>query len=415
MSSRVASDAHSLGRLQAFWWFFLLAESAVLVSCYWYLSARFHLPAGPLAGAERWLLLAALVIGIELWLVRRNLRKNHRRGETHLLPSLGIGNTLTLIRGLAYALMAGFLFAPRPEGWLAWAPALLYSVACFADFFDGYFARLTDHSTVLGEVLDVEFDGLGMLVAISLAIQYGQLPWIYLLIGLGRPLFVWGLRWRAQRNLPEFPMTPSANRRIVAGVQMGFMMILLWPVFTPPLTYLVALMFGGPIVASFARDWFVMIGVIDPASVGYRRIHGAIQQILFVWLPLLFRYSGAALTAMILWRVFLDRALWLTLPSPFDVIAPAITGVVLVLGTVAVMSAVLGVAGRIVGIVFVLVSCVDALALGLGLDNGALLVVAATLVMTGTGRFALWTPEEYLFNTRTGQRKPARPKMERSA
>lgn len=415
MTSRVASDANSLGRLQALWWGFLLAESAVLVSCYWYLSDQFRLSAGPLAGADRWLLLATLVIGIELWLVRRNLGKNHRHGETHLLPSLGIGNTLTLIRGLAYALMAGFLFAPRPEGWLAWAPAILYSVACFADFFDGYLARLTDHSTVLGEVLDMEFDGLGMLVAISLAIQYGQLPWIYLLIGLGRPLFVWGLRWRAQRGLPEFPMTPSANRRIVAGVQMGFMMILLWPVFAPPLTYLVALMFGGPIVASFLRDWFVMIGVLDPASDGYRRTHGMIRQILFVWLPLFFRYSAAALTGLILWRVFQDRTLWLTLPSPFDAIAAGITAVVLVLGTLAVVTAVFGVAGRITGIVFILVACVDALARGLGLDNGFVLVAAATLVMTGTGRFALWTPEEYLFNTRTGQRKPARPKMERPA
>jgi CDP-diacylglycerol---glycerol-3-phosphate 3-phosphatidyltransferase len=415
MSSRVASDAHSLGRLQAFWWFFLLAESAVLVSCYWYLSVRFHLPAGPLAGAERWLLLAALVIGIELWLVRRNLRKNHRRGETHLLPSLGIGNMLTLTRGLAYALMAGFLFAPRPDGWLAWAPAILYSVACFADFFDGYFARLTDHSTVLGEVLDIEFDGLGILIAISLAIQFGQLPFFFLLIGLGRPLFVWGLRWRAQRGLPEFPMTPSANRRIVAGVQMGFMMFVLWPVFTPPFTYLAALLFGGPIVASFLRDWFVVIGWIDPTSEAYRKIHGAIRQILFSWLPLFLRYTAAAVTGLILWRVLGDMSIWYTLPPPFSAIAPGITVAVLVLGAIATAAALLGIAGRVVGVVFVLVACVDVLARGLGLDNGFLFSAAATLVMIGTGRFALWTPEEYIFNTQTGRQNSAQPKVERSA
>ncbi|MCB0116922.1 MAG: CDP-alcohol phosphatidyltransferase family protein [Caldilineaceae bacterium] len=405
MPSRAASDATSLGRLQTYWWGFLLAEIVVLISCYWYLSNRFHLPTGPMTGAERWLVLAGLVIGVELWLVRRNLGKNHRRGEKNLLPTLGIGNALTLIRGLAYALMAGFLFAPRPDGWLAWAPAILYSVACFADFFDGYLARITDHTTVLGEVLDIEFDGLGILIGIALAIQYGQLPWIYLLVGLGRPLFVWGLRLRAQRGLPEFPMTPSANRRIVAGVQMGFMMIVLWPVFAPPLTTLAALLFGGPIVVSFLRDWFVVIGRLDPASESYRRVHGATQQILFAWLPVFFRYSGAAVTALILWRVVQDRAIWFALPAPFDVIAPGITSVVFVLGAVAALTAVLGVAGRITGVVFVLVACVDALVRGLGADNGFLLITAVTLVMTGTGRFALWTPEEYLFNNQTGRRR----------
>ncbi len=412
MTSSVSSHANPLGRLQTWWWFFLCAESAVLALCYWYLSAGIGLPPGPLNRSEQWLLLATGVIAVQLWLVRRNLRKNHRRGETQLLPTLGLGNSLTLIRGLAYALMAGFLFAPRPEGWLAWAPAILYGVACVADFLDGYLARITDHSTVLGEVLDIEFDGLGLLVGIALAIQYEQLPLVYLLIGLARPLFVSGLRWRSQRGLAEFPMTPSANRRIVAGVQMGFVVIVLWPVFTPPLTTLAAILFGLPLALSFLRDWFVVIGWIDPSSAGYRRTHAAVRQMLFAWAPLPARLIGAGTALLILWQVRQDPGLWLTLPMPFTMIAPALTGVILVLGAIAIIAALLGVAGRVTGIVLILVACTDALARSLGIDNGLLLAIGATLVMLGTGRLALWTPEEYFFNTQTGRRKKTHPTQE---
>jgi CDP-diacylglycerol--glycerol-3-phosphate 3-phosphatidyltransferase len=407
MANRL-SETRSLTRLQAIWWLFLLCESAVIAVCYWFLFGETMTHQRIVSPANQWLILAALVIGVELWLLRRNLRKNHRHGEIFLLPTLGIGNMLTLLRGLAYALMAGFLFAPRPGGWLDWAPAILYTFACLADFFDGYLARITNHSTLLGEVLDMEFDGLGMLICVALAVQYGQLPFVYLLIGLARPLFVLGLRLRKDRGLPEYPMTPSSNRRLVAGLHMGFMMFLLWPVFTPPASTIAAFLFGMPIVLSFLRDWLVVTGQINPNTNGYRRLHKVSTDLLFSWLPPLLRISVAILSMWIVWRAVVDPEPWRILLTNLGVAQSALMILLLGLGAIAAVTALLGIATRIAGIALIAVAVTDFLARTLSLDNGLLFAAAISLVLLGSGRFALWTPEEYIFHVRTGQRtKPA--------
>jgi CDP-diacylglycerol---glycerol-3-phosphate 3-phosphatidyltransferase len=404
-----------LTRLQAVWWLFLLAESAVIVFCYWFLYGQTKTQQQISTPANQWLILAALVIGVELWLIRRNLCKNHRRGEISLLPTLGIGNVLTILRGLAYALMAGFLFAPRPGGWLDWAPAILYSFACLADFFDGYLARITNHSTLLGEVLDMEFDGLGILISVALAVQYGQLPFIYLLIGVARPLFVLGLRLRKDRGLPEYPMTPSSNRRIVAGVHMGFMMFLLWPIFTPPATTIAAFLFGMPIVLSFLRDWLVMTGVLDPALDGYRQLHRWSKTLLFGWLPPLLRIGAAILAVRILGRAIVDPEPWRILLANLGIAGPALMLILLGVGGVAAVAAPVGIAPRVAGIGLIVVAITDFLARTVILENGLLFAAGISLVLLGSGRLALWTPEEYIFHYRTGQRAQADANSEPSS
>lgn len=403
-----------LTRLQATWWLFLVVESAVVVFCYRFLYVQTKAHQQVSAPANQWLILAALVIGVELWLLRRNLRKNHRQGEVSLLPTLGIGNVLTILRGLAYALMAGFLFAPRPGGWLDWAPAILYSFACLADFFDGYLARVTNHSTLLGEVLDMEFDGLGMLISVMLAVQYGQLPFIYLLIGVARPLFVLGLRLRKDRGLPEYPMTPSANRRMVAGVHMGFMMFLLWPIFAPPATNIAAFLFGMPVVLSFLRDWMVMTGVLDPASDGYLRLRRWSKTLLFGWLPPLLRIGAAALAVWILGRAIVDPEPWRSLLANLGSAGPAVMLILLGVASVAAVAAPLGIAPRVAGIGLIAVSITDFLARTLILENGLLFAIGISLVLLGGGRLALWTPEEYIFHYRTGQRAQTDANLESS-
>lgn len=403
MANRL-SETRSLTRLQAVWWLFLLCESAVIAVCYWFLFGETITHPRAVSPANQWLILAAFVIGVELWLLRRNLRKNHRHGEISLLPSLGIGNILTLLRGLAYALMAGFLFAPRPGGWLDWAPAILYSFACLADFFDGYLARVTNHSTLLGEVLDMEFDGLGMLISVALAIQYGQLPFVYLLIGVARPLFVLGLRLRNSRGLPEYPMTPSSNRRLVAGVHMGFMMFLLWPVFTPPATTIAAFLFGMPIVLSFLRDWLVVTGAIDPSSDGYRRLHRHSKILLFEWLPPLLRIVAAILAVWIVGRAVDDPEAWQILLADLGSARSDFIALVIGVGALAALAGLAGIATRVAGIGLIAVAITDFLARTVTLENGVLFAAAISLVLLGSGRFALWTPEEYIFHYRTGQR-----------
>jgi CDP-diacylglycerol--glycerol-3-phosphate 3-phosphatidyltransferase len=173
----------SLISLRRRWWLMASLYAPLLLLGYQLLRTEWHL-----AYAWRWAVMAAGVLAYELWLLWRGLKDNRLRGRSTLLPTLGAGNVLTLLRGLALGLLAGFLFSPWPPGRLAWMPALLYTLAIIADYLDGYLARITHRATVLGESLDIEFDALGMLIAISLAVHYDQLPWWYLLLGLSRYL-----------------------------------------------------------------------------------------------------------------------------------------------------------------------------------------------------------------------------------
>ena len=184
------------------------------------------------AGAfgRQWLVQTAVIGVYCLWVVWRYLPENHRPGETAVLATFGWGNRLTLLRGLLISMVGGFLFIPWLSGWFAWLPALFYTTADIADFLDGYAARKSQHVTLLGVRLDMEFDGLGMVVVSLLAVWYGQLPWWYLLIGLARYFFLIGLWIREQLNLPNEPMPHSWHRRIFAGFQMGFMSVVLWPI-----------------------------------------------------------------------------------------------------------------------------------------------------------------------------------------
>ena len=103
--------------------------------------------------AIRWLGLAALSSILFLGFLWRSLELNTRPRDGHLLAGFGPGNFLTILRGFFLALLIGFLFSPRPPGWLAWIPGLLYSIVAIADLFDGYLARKFDQQTMLGEQL----------------------------------------------------------------------------------------------------------------------------------------------------------------------------------------------------------------------------------------------------------------------
>jgi CDP-diacylglycerol--glycerol-3-phosphate 3-phosphatidyltransferase len=208
--------------------------------------------------ATGWLATSGLVLGYLLWTLWRLLRYNQRQGEQVLLPSLGAGNTLTFVRGVLVAGLAGFLFWPRSEGWAAWIPGVFYTVAGLLDYLDGYLARITNHTTRLGELLDLNVDGIGVLAATLLVVQYGQAPWWYLLVGLVRYLFVFGLWLRRRLKLPIYDLPPSIRRRAFAGLQMGFLFVMLWPVFTPPATHLAALVFSVPFLGGFLYDWLLV-------------------------------------------------------------------------------------------------------------------------------------------------------------
>ena len=112
----------------------------------------------------RWLLMSGLALLYILWISWKGLKDNHRPGESELLPTLGLGNIISISRGFVMVLFCGFLFSPWPDyGWTAWLPGLLYTLAGLPDFIDGLAARLTNHVTKLGGTLDISVDSLGVL------------------------------------------------------------------------------------------------------------------------------------------------------------------------------------------------------------------------------------------------------------
>lgn len=395
----------------------MLAEQPSLSSlrwrwCFVALAYAVSIAAGYLIVRNNWLLYAAnwaiwslIVFAIHIGILWWGLKHNHRRHEKDLLPTLGYGNGLTLTRGLVICLLAGFLFAPRPDGLLAWAPALLYTVACLLDYLDGYVARITGHTTVLGEILDMEFDGLGMLVAVTLAIQYGQIPPWYFVLGVARQLFVFGMWLRQRLDMPVRDLPPSDNRRLIAGFQMGFMTVMLWPTLAPPTTTLACYMFSIPLAFSFGRDWLVVSGLVDANAPGYQRARRWIKRWSERRIPLALRIVGFAVMLLLYFGPQPHVALW-----RFYVAETAIPPLALLFGTLALLSPVavvlflLGIGARTASIVLLGTALLDMLAVGFAWQtNGVLLISALWVLQAGGGDFSLWNIEERLLRRRLGE------------
>ena len=267
------------------------------------------------APAGRWLLLAILLGGLNLANLWWRLPLNRRQGSGELLTSLGPGNWLTISRGIAISLTGAFLVADRPAGALAWLPALLYTAADVADYFDGYLARRANHATELGAYLDVSYDGLGMLLVSLLAVRCGQLPAWYLLLGLARYLFLIGIWLRQKLSWPVYPMQDSVHRRVFAGFQMGFMSVVLWPIVPPLPATIAGTIFALPTALGFLRDWFITAGTFAADNETYRRWQRFVFRHSTSWFPLLLRLICVSTMAWILWQAepaWQPRA-WVTL------------------------------------------------------------------------------------------------------
>jgi len=338
--------------------------------------------------AARWLILPSAVIAHLLAVLWRNLETNHRAGESQLFPTFGWGNTLTLLRGAWVAALAGFLFLPRPDGWLAWIPGILYTLSVAADFFDGYVARRTQRVTRLGEILDMSFDGLGVLVASILAIQYGQVPVWYLTVAFARPLFLAGLWLRRRLNKPSHDLPPSTSRRVFAGFQMGFLAVVLWPLFSPPGTLIAATLFGLPLLIGFARDWLAVSGNLRLCL----KIRGSPQKTLIHWLPVLLRLGILALSLGLLRGAspdFKDQGTALLLLGGLHAAAT----ILIVFGAAARFSAILALC--LLGFYQMFTSLTPV--------QFALGAIYTAILYLGSGAFSLWTPEDQLVYRRAGE------------
>jgi len=241
----------------------------------------------------RWLALAVPVLGYALGLAGRHLGHHRRADAEPVLPVFGLGTVLTLARGLAGGLLAGFILAGPPPPALAWLPAILYTLAGLADGLDGYLARRRRQQTRLGAILDIEFDALGVLVVAALAVRWGRWPPLLLIVGLARYLFLAGLALRRRRGRPICDLPPSAIRRVLAGLQMGVLSVTLWPITPAPLATLVGICFTVPFLVVFIRDGLLAACLLDARTTGYRRLAAWAETVLARWLPLPLRFATA--------------------------------------------------------------------------------------------------------------------------
>jgi len=337
------------------------------------------------AYALRWLMLPTPAVAYLLIVLGRNLGANHRTGERGLLPSLGWGNRLTLLRGLLTAAMLGFLFLPRPSGWLAWLPGILYILSDASDFFDGYLARRTNHITRLGEILDMSFDGLGVLATALLAVQYGQVPGWYLLVAFSRHLYLAGLWLRKRLGKPVYALPPNAGRRLFAGLMMGFLAAALLPAFSPPGLHIAAALFGLPFLVGFARDWLYASGMLR----GPGELNATRQAALTRGLPFLLRLAVLALGL---------GALALGGGNPFIYLPPALAAA----HFVAIILVALGIMPRVTAIVGLCLLGLYQVYAGLTPSLILLAIAYTAILYLGGGALAWWAPEEHLFQRRAG-------------
>jgi CDP-diacylglycerol--glycerol-3-phosphate 3-phosphatidyltransferase len=353
--------------------------------------------------ALNWLAITAICTLYLLWLLWRGLPENRRAGERQLLGTLGAANLLTLGRGLGLAALAGFLFSPRPAGWVAWLPGVIYTLAAAADFLDGWVARATNRATRLGESLDMNLDGLGVLAAAGLVVQWGQAPAMYLSVALARYAYTGGLALWRRSGRPAYPLPPSVRRRAFAGLQMGLLVVLLWPVFGPPGTWIAAVLFALPFLAGFGYDWLYAAGLIKRsapriapriAPPGKNRSETLSFSRLQRYLPVALRLAAIALGA----------AHAFTLPGGGRPLATPFQAVLLLLEGAVLGFILFGAAGRTAAIAGLLLLGAHQIYASLSPAQIALAGVYIALLYLGTGARSLWTPEDRLIYKRLGEK-----------
>jgi CDP-diacylglycerol---glycerol-3-phosphate 3-phosphatidyltransferase len=384
MPAKIKKSNIPLTRLRLQWVLFTLAAGTFI-----WLTFEILIVAWYPGYAGRWMVQAAVLSIFPLVVLWRGLPDNRRPGETYLVPTLGAGNLLTAIRGILIAALAGFLFLPRPIGWIGWIPGVLYTVAALADLFDGYLARKFHQATRLGEILDMSFDGLGVLVGSFLLVQYGQAPGVYLLVGLARYLFLFGSWIRRRAGKPVFELAESRARRPLAGAQMGFIAVTLFPVFSPPGITLAAALFALPFLVSFLLDWLVVSGVLNSAPskviIGIHTRGKSFNTFLLRWMPVTLRFLATGL--LVIWLLSANRP-----------IMPMV-GFLAGLGGIMVAA---GAAGRLAALMVLFSLGIHTGSSSLGLIEVCLLIVAIAIFFMGSGAYSIWVPERQLISRRLG-------------
>ncbi len=360
-----------LKKIKKQWLIWVILVIAIWLGIFLYFSLALNFIEGILWGSCS----LAIIIWQNIRLFKL-LPSNRRNEHFPLLPSIGIANWISLSRGILIAFLTGFIFMAKPSNWIGWIPAFLYLAAALLDYVDGIAARLTKTTTLLGEMLDMEMDGLGVLIATIVAIQYGQAPLIYLAVGLARYIFMIGIYVRKKRNLITKSLPASPFRRALAGAQMGFLVAILFPVFQPPATHIAAIFFMTPFLLAFILDFLAVSNINFPSIKGLSWIQKTpliSRAILLLWISV-YLLTGAKF-------IFIDNFFLIIL----------------------IIFSIIGVASRITSLAIMLMC---GFLLRQQPDNIwglSLFLLSLVLFFTGSGKYSFWKPEDFLLYRRLGE------------
>jgi CDP-diacylglycerol--glycerol-3-phosphate 3-phosphatidyltransferase len=239
---------------------------------------------------------------------------------------------------------------------------------------------------LLGTELDTAVDALGLLVVPLLAVDLGKIHWSYLLVSVAYYLFQLGLYWRRQHGKPVYPLVPHNLRRVLAGFQMGFVAVVLWPPFLAPMTLVMGIAFMVPVLIGFIIDWFVVSGRIQaqrPATAEWFSKLAVFRTTFFqpalrlLLLGGLFVFSRNPDLAQLTQHLTQQNSFWSAAVLNYT------------LGVCAAMI-VLGFGGRIGALVLLgLLTCYFP-AVSLQSAMVAVMVSAVWILLLGCGRFSLW-------------------------
>lgn len=333
------------------------------------------------APAIQWLLQTGIVWWFVIYATASRLDLNRADSAAVPYANLGWANRLTILRGWLVAATAGFLFQHWPPALLMWVPGSLYLMAAVLDRIDGYVARRSGQTSMLGVELDTVFDALGLAIAPLLAVWYGQIHWSYLLFSSAYYLFQWGIYRRKQHGLPVHSLPPNRLRRAWAGFQMGFIAIVLLPLFGPPVTVIAGVAFMLPVLIGFTIDWLIVSGHIDRQHAATASLFNAIESI------------GQAILLPGL-RVVLIISLLSSLHYPltlFGLVVLLIAGMILA-----------GLAGRVFALVLILLLGWHYQTESFGLNAYILISSTVWVMLLGTGRYSLLRHDEDWVNRYDG-------------
>ena len=332
--------------------------------------------AGGWFAAGLWLPQAGLIWGFVCHYTRRRLDLNRAGADAPLYGGLGWGNRLTLLRGGLIALAGGFLLRGPDPAFNPWLASIPYTMAAMLDRLDGYVARRGGQVSLLGNELDIAFDALGLVVAPLLAIGLGKIHWSYLLLSMAYYLFQYGLRLRRGRGLPVHALPANPLRRSLAGFQMGFVAVALWPLLNPSLTEIAGAAFMLPVLFGFAVDWWLISGRLQPRAINtlgdfsHKFFQPGLRVLLVAELLLMATATG------------LD-----SLPGLGAGRTGYVPALVLLFGAGLIA---LGIAGRLGALL--LIALLAWRYPGGGIDSlgFALIFTCSWILLLGTGRFSLW-------------------------